>query len=469
MIDPKAGRRWHEECGLIGVFGRGDVSDLIYYGLYALQHRGQEGAGMVLHNGEKTRVLKGLGLVSETFTAEARAGIDGYVGIGHNRYATTGKATKLRNVQPILVDWKGGKLAIAHNGNLTNVAGLRGRMEQEGSIFQTTTDSEAVLHLIARSRRETLPEKVEDAVIQIEGALTCLVMDEKTLIGYRDPLGFRPLSLGLLDGMYVFASETCAFDLIGASFLRDVEPGEMIVLDGKGFVSRRVAADRPLSQCMFEQVYFSRPDSTIFGEAVNEVRRQQGRLLARRHPAVADLVFAIPDSSNSAAQGYAEEAGLPFEHGLIRNHYIGRTFIQAGHDERVDGVRVKYNPVRSILRGKRVVAVDDSIVRGTTSRKLVDLLFRAGAVEVHFRVASPPITHPCHYGIDTPTREELIANSFDVDGIRRFIGATTLGYLAIEDLQASVQAPQSYCYACWTGRYPTKVPENGTSVPFDHD
>lgn len=469
--------RCHEECGLIGIYGgtrnggsgRDDVTDLLYYGLYALQHRGQEGAGIVVHNGEKTRVLKGLGLVSETFTDEARGQMDGYLGIGHNRYATTGKATKLRNVQPILVDYKGGKLAIAHNGNLTNVQALRSRMETEGSIFQTTTDSEVVLHLIARSRRETLPERAEEALRQIEGALTCLIMDEHLLLGYRDPGGFRPLSLGLLDGMYVLASETCAFDLIGAKFIRDIDPGEMVVLNGKDVISRRVQPAPRWSQCMFEQVYFSRPDSVVFGEAVNEIRRRQGRLLARRHPVEADLVIAIPDSSNSAAHGFADEAGLPFELGLIRNHYVGRTFIQAGQSSRIDSVRVKFNPVGEILRGKRVVAVDDSIVRGTTSRKLVDLFFRAGATEVHFRVASPPITHPCYYGIDTPNRAELIANLQDVEGIRRYIGATSLGFLALEDLEESVRAPRSYCYACWTGRYPTAVPENGSSIPFDHD
>jgi amidophosphoribosyltransferase len=458
---------FHHECGLFGIYGRGDVADLIYYGLYALQHRGQEGAGMVLHNGEKTRVLKGLGLVSETFTEQARAKIDGYMGIGHNRYATTGKSTKPRNVQPILVDYKGGKLAIAHNGNLTNVAALRRAMEEEGSIFQTTTDSEVVLHLIARSQKPTLPERVEEAVAQVEGALTCLIMNEDMLIGYRDPFGFRPLTLGLLDGMYILASETCALDLIGARALRDVEPGEMVILTGKGMESRRIRPDRPHAQCMFEQVYFSRPDSVVFGQSVSRIRRMQGRLLARRHPADADLVISIPDSSNSAALGFAEESHLPFELGLIRNHYVGRTFIRAGESSRVDAVRVKFNAVSEILLDKRVVAVDDSIVRGTTSRQLVDLLFRGGAKEVHFRVASPPITHPCHYGIDTPTRAELIANREEVEGIRRFIGATSLGFLDLQDLKASVEAPHQYCYACWTGRYPTAVPENGSSRPFD--
>ncbi len=459
----------HDECGLFGIYGRGDVTDLIYYGLYALQHRGQEGAGLVVHNGRKTRVIRGLGLVNETLTEQARRSLDGYMGIGHNRYATTGKATKLRNVQPILVDYKGGKLAIAHNGNLTNIAALRARMEGEGSIFQTTTDSEVVLHLIARSRRETLADRAEEALRSVEGALTCLIMDENQIIGYRDPLGFRPLSLGSLDGAFLLASETCAFDLMGAMTIRDIEPGEMVILSEAGLESRRIVPERPQARCMFELVYFSRPDSVVFSEAVNAVRRRQGRMLARRHPAEADLVIAIPDSSNAAAQGFAEESGLPYELGLIRNHYVGRTFIQAGQSSRIDSVRVKFNPVSEILMGKRVVAVDDSIVRGTTSRQLVSLLFRAGATEVHFRIASPRITHPCHYGIDTPTRQELIANHLDVEGIRRFIGATSLGYIALEDLERSVQAPHQYCYACWTGRYPTRVPENGSSVPFDHD
>jgi amidophosphoribosyltransferase len=459
---------FREKCALFGVFGHGDVTDLIYYGLYALQHRGQQGTGIVLHNGEKTSVLKGTGLVSESLPDYKRRQLSGYMGIGHNRYATTGRPKKVRNVQPILVDYKGGKLAIAHNGNLTNVRELRARMEREGSIFQTTTDTEIVLHLIARSRRPTLPERFAEATAQVEGALTCLVMNEEMILGYRDPAGVRPLSLGYLDGMYLFASESCAFDLLGAHWIRDVEPGEMVILTREGAESRRLAADRARVQCMFELVYFSRPDSIVFGEPVNKVRRQLGRLLARRHPARADLVIAIPDSSNSAAQGFAEEAGLPFELGLIRNHYVGRTFIGSDQAARVDAVRTKFNPVRSILQGRRIIAVDDSIVRGTTSRKLVELLFKAGAVEVHFRVASPPITHPCHYGIDTPSREELIASTKEVEAIRRYIGATSLGYLTLDDLEGAVTAPRQYCYACWTGRYHTSVPETADSIPFDH-
>lgn len=462
-------RGFHEECGVFGIFGSGNVCDSIYYGLYALQHRGQEGAGIVVHNGEKTRVHRGLGLVSDVFSESIRNQMDGYMGIGHNRYATTGKATKLRNVQPILVDYKGGKLAIAHNGNLTNTVELRRSMEQEGSIFQTTTDSELVLHLIARSKKPTLPERVEEALGQVEGAITCLVMNEKMVIGARDPNGWRPLVLGHMDGAYILASESCALDILGAQTVREVEPGEMVVLDGNGVHSRMGRTGGPHSYCIFEQIYFSRPDSRVFGESVQGVRRELGRLLARRHPVEADIVISVPDSSNSAALGYAEEAGIAYEHGLIRNHYVGRTFIRPGQQSRIDGVRVKFNPVVEILKDKRVVVVDDSIVRGTTSRQLVRHIFRAGAKEVHFRLSSPPITSPCYYGIDTPRKSELIASRLETERIREYIGSTTLGYLTIEDLRAAVRAPQSYCYACFTGSYPTRVPDEADPLVFDVD
>lgn len=470
IADPRDG--FHEECGLFGILGAGgggDVVDLIYYGLYALQHRGQEGAGMVVHDGQKTHPLRGVGLVSDVMTEAARRQISGYMGIGHNRYATTGHAMKLRNVQPFLVDYRGGKLAVAHNGNLTNVRELRERMESEGSIFLTTSDTEIILHLIARSRAATLEDRFAEAVSQLEGAMSCLVMDETQILGYRDPHGFRPLSYGTLDGMHILTSESCAFDILGAKWERDVEPGEMVTISREGMRARSLNGSRPARQCMFEQVYFARPDSVVFGEAVNRVRRQLGRRLAERHPIAADVVIAIPDSSNSAAQGYAEAAGLPFEHGLIRNHYVGRTFIRPGQESRVSAVRTKFNAVRNLLEGRRVIAVDDSIVRGTTSRKLVELIRRAGAKEVHFRVASPPVTHPCHYGIDTPSRSELIASSQSVEEIRRFIGADTLAYVELEDLAATVREPNRYCYACWTGEYPTAVPEEVNSTPFDRE
>ena len=462
-------RGFHEECGLVGIYGHGSVVDMIYYGLYALQHRGQEGAGIVMHNGEKTRVRRGLGLVSDIFPDSIRSQMDGYMGIGHNRYATTGKATKLRNVQPILVDYKGGKLAISHNGNLTNSVGLRGRMEQDGSIFQTTTDSEIVLHLIARSHRPALPDRVLEAVDQVEGAMTCLVMNERMIIGYRDPRGFRPLALGSLDGMHILVSESCALDILGAQVIREIEPGEMVILDANGLRSRMHRVGEQHSYCMFEQIYFSRPDSHVYGESVQEVRRELGRLLARRHPVAADIVVSVPDSSNSAALGYAEESKIPYDHGLIRNHYVGRTFIRPGQRSRIDAVRVKFNPVGRILRDRRVVLVDDSIVRGTTSRQLVRLLLRAGAREVHFRVSSPPIANPCYYGIDTPRRAELIANRLGVEQIRAYIGATSLGYLTADDLKSAVGAPHAYCLACFTGSYPTPVPEEANTLVFDVD
>jgi amidophosphoribosyltransferase len=460
---------FHEECGLVAVYGHGNVADLIYYGLYALQHRGQEGAGIVVHDGEKTRVHRGLGLVSDVFPDSVRHHLGGYLGIGHNRYATTGKATKLRNVQPLLVDYKGGKLSVAHNGNLTNAIELRRAMEAAGSIFQTSTDTEIILHLIARSQAPTLPDRVREAVGQVEGALSLLVMNEKQVIGYRDPHGFRPLALGTFDGMHILASESCAFDILGARAVREIEPGEMVVITSAGVTSHKLGRAERLSQCMFEQIYFSRPDSTVFGESVNHVRRELGRLLARRHPVSADVVIAVPDSSNSAALGFAEESGLPFELGLIRNHYVGRTFIRPGQQSRIDAVRVKFNPVLEILSGRRVVVVDDSIVRGTTSRQLVGLIFRGGAKEVHFRVSSPPILNPCHYGIDTPRKRELIGSRLSVEEIRDFIGATSLGYLTTEDLKAAVSAPESYCLACFTGDYPTPVPVEGDPLVFDVD
>ena len=457
---------FQEKCGIFGVFGTGEVADLIYYGLYALQHRGQQGAGMVVYDGERTNVLKGLGLVSDSFPPEQRKNLRGHMGIGHNRYATTGRSTRLRNVQPILVNYRDGKLAIAHNGNLTNVREIREAMEREGSIFQTTTDTEIVLHLIARSRADSLPDRFADAVSRLEGALTCLVMNEEMILGYRDPLGVRPLSIGYLDGMYLLASESCAFDLMGAQWIRDVDPGEMVVLSRDGLESRRVAHSTKRAQCMFELVYFSRPDSIIFGEPVNEARRNLGRRLAQRHPVPADLVIAIPDSSNSAAQGYAEEAELPFEMGLIRNHYVGRTFIRPGQAARVDAVRTKFNPVRSLIQGKRVVAVDDSIVRGTTSRSLVELLFKAGAREVHFRVSSPPVKFPCHYGIDTPSEEELIANQNEVESIRAYIGATTLGYLELEDLENLGHRPDALLLRLLDGGLPDPGAAKGELVSF---
>ncbi len=451
-------------CGLVGAVAvdRSNVVDDVYLALYSLQHRGQEGAGIVSRSATKTRVHRGLGLVSEVFSAKAREYLAGFMAIGHNRYATAGRATKLRNVQPILVDYKGGKLAIAHNGTLVNATELRRSMEQAGSIFQTTTDSETILHLAARSQRPTMVDRLIEALSLVEGAATILAMNEQMLVGYRDPMGFRPLVFGRSERLLMLASETCAFDIVGVEPVREIQPGEMAVIADGEVTFKQVFRPGRLRQCIFEHIYFSRPDSHVFGESVNRIRRALGRALARRHPAEADIVISVPDSSNSAALGYAEESGIPLEHGLIRNHYVGRTFIQPESRLRTDSVKIKFNPVREVLDGKRVVVVDDSIVRGTTSRKLVELLRRGGAREVHFRVSSPPIRHPCFYGIDTPTWDELIASHKSVEEIRDFMGATSLGYLTQEDLLSCVSRPGDYCLACFNGLYPTRIP-----APFE--
>lgn len=456
-----------DKCGLMGAYALdgSNVAEAVYLGLYALQHRGQAGAGIVSRSPSKTRVHRGLGLVTEVFPPKAREYLAGSMAIGHNRYATLGRATKLRNVQPLLVDYQGGKLAIGHNGTLVNAEKLRREMEALGSIFQTTTDSEIVLHLAARSSANDVVDRVADALRQVEGAMTALLMDEETLMGYRDPLGFRPLVLGRTDRWLVLASETCALDILGAEYLGDAQPGELIVIRGGQLSRKQIMPPQPLRQCIFEHIYFARPDSHVFGESVASVRRALGAALARRHPVEADLVIAVPDSSNPAALGYAEESGIRFDLGLIRNHYVGRTFIQAS--DRGSAVRVKFNVMREVLAGRRVVVVDDSIVRGTTSRQLVQLLFKGGASEVHLRVASPPIVNPCFYGIDTPTWTELIASQRSVEEIRDFIGATSLGYLTTEDLLACVSRPEDYCLACFTGAYPTDIPAAPNHTLFD--
>jgi amidophosphoribosyltransferase len=449
-----------EECGVVGVYGRLPAAPRLYLGLNSLQHRGQEGAGIAVSDGEHMRSHKGIGLVNDVLTEPVVASLPGAFGIGHNRYSTTGASARPENVQPIVVDCRHGRLAVAHNGNLTNARELRRRMEEEGSIFQTTSDSEIVLHLIARSRRGSMLERAREALAAVRGACTVLLMSEKEILGYRDPFGFRPLCLGRLPDGYVLASETCALDIMGAELVREIEPGEMVLLDASGVHGVPPSpgeADHPKAQCVFEQIYFSRPDSVVFGESVDRVRRRLGHELAREHPAAADMVIAVPDSSNSAGLGFAEESGIPFELGLIRNHYIGRTFIAPVQNQRDGGVKVKYNPVAAVLRGKRIVVVDDSIVRGTTSRLLVRMLFSAGAREVHFRVSSPPMTGPCFYGIDTPKRSELIASQLSVPEIGEYLGVTSLGYLSLDGLRRAVAAPERFCYACFSGEYPVPV------------
>ncbi|MFH0778694.1 MAG: amidophosphoribosyltransferase [Candidatus Eisenbacteria bacterium] len=447
-----SGDSLREECGLFGVHGAERAAELIFLGLYALQHRGQESAGIVSSDGKSVCGYKGLGLVSDVLTAETLRSLPGHIAIGHNRYSTTGSTT-LENAQPLLATYRGGKLAVAHNGNLVNACELRAGMEAAGSIFQTTMDSEIMVHLIARSKAVTLEDRITEALSEVMGAYALILMDETRLIGMCDPAGIRPLCIGKLASGYCLASETCAFDIIGARYVRPVEPGEMVIIKEGEIRGVRAFEGKRQAHCIFELIYFSRPDSIVFGESVDRVRRSLGRRLAGEAPAEADIVISVPDSSNSAALGYAEASGLPYELGLIRNHYVGRTFIDPVQRVRDQAVKVKFNPVMGILKGKRVVVVDDSIVRGTTSRKLVRLIRKAGANEVHFRVGSPPIKYSCFYGIDTPSREELIASTHPVEAIAEFLGVDTLSYLSIDGLRSCVGRPDDYCYACFDGSY----------------
>jgi amidophosphoribosyltransferase len=457
---PEAADELHEECGVFGIFGHPDAAKLTFYGLYALQHRGQESAGIAAADGHTLRAHRGMGLVAEVFAAHELATLPGHLAIGHNRYSTYGHVN-LVNAQPLVVNCRSGVLAVAHNGNLVNAGLLRRSMEAEGSIFQSTSDTEVVLHLAARSRAKDLAGMLEDAVRAVHGAGSFLFATENTLVAYRDPHGFRPLALGRLEDAVVVASETCAFDLIDAEYVRDIEPGEMLIVDASGTRSRRVAPPAARHQCIFEHVYFARPDSRVFGENVDRARRRCGKQLAREHPVDADIVISVPDSSNTAAMGYAQIAALKYEIGLIRNHYVGRTFINPEPGMRSFGVRVKFNPVSGVLRGRRVVLVDDSIVRGTTMRKLVKMVRQAGATEVHLRIASPPVAWPCFYGIDTPSRSELLASRESVEEMRDSLGVDSLGFLSLDGLRACVEDPQNYCSACFDGRYPVDPFEGG--------
>ncbi len=448
----------HEECGVIGIWAPGmPVSTLTYYGLIALQHRGQESAGIVVADGEDLAVRKGMGLVSDVFSTSDLAELKGRGAIGHVRYSTTG-ASLLDNCQPVVVRYKGGALALAHNGNLVNAQELRMELEQEGSIFQSTIDSEVVAHLIARSHHRQLEAAVIESCQRVMGGYALVFITPQKLLAIRDPHGIRPLSLGRLDDRWVVASETCAFDTIGARFVRDIQPGEMVVIDDHGLRTyQAIPAGRP-SLCAFEYIYFARPDSDIQGVNVHAIRKQLGRLLAKEAPVEADLVTGVPDSSISAAIGYAEQAGIPYEMGLIKNRYIGRTFIQPSQAVRQTGVKLKLNPVRKLVEGKRVVLVDDSIVRGTTTRHIVNLLREAGAREVHVRISSPPYRHSCYFGIDTSSASELIAVSRTVEGIRELTGADSLHYLGIESLEATLsERGVSLCLACFNGDYPVKI------------
>ena len=457
--------KFREECGVVAVYQHPEAETLAYLGLHSLQHRGQESAGIVSSDGMALHIHKAMGLVADIFTEKKLSRIRGTLAIGHTRYSTTGDSALL-NAQPILVQSNKGQIALAHNGNLTNAQEIRARMEANGSIFQTSSDTEVIVHLIAQSREHTLPEAIADALRQVEGAYSLVMISPDRIFAARDPRGFRPLAMGRISAQgdraqdtIVFASETCAFDLIGATYERQVRPGELVIVGPEGTASLFFAPAMRQSSCIFEHVYFSRPDSRVFGRSVQESREELGRELAREAPADADLVVPVPDSGVTAAIGYAAESGIPVRFGLIRNHYVGRTFIEPQQSVRDFGVRLKLNPVRSLLEGKRVVLIDDSIVRGTTSRKIVRMIRTAGAKEVHMRISCPPTISPCFYGVDTPRRKELIAANKSIEEIRQYIGADSLAYLSIEGLKkACCDGDQTtYCTACYTGRYPTNL------------
>src|SRR5687768_766205 len=452
--------KFKDECGVFGIFGHPEAANLTYLGLYALQHRGQESAGIASSDGVQIRHRKAMGYVNEAFDADSLAKLPGTLAIGHVRYSTAGES-KVSNAQPIVVDSIHGQFAIGHNGNLVNAGEVRDALVRDGAIFQTNSDTEVVVHLFARSREATTDNAIVDAIGQVRGAFSFVMMTKDRLIGVRDPHGFRPLAIGRLGDAWVICSETCALDLIGATYERDVEPGEVVVVSAAGLKSIKPFAQAPHSQCVFEHVYFARPDSYVFGESVNEVRTGLGRRLAKESPVVADVVVPIPDSGVCAAVGFAEASGIPMRMGLIRNHYVGRTFIQPQQSIRHFGVKVKLNPVRSIIEGKRVVLVDDSIVRGTTSRKIVRMIRSAGAREVHMRISCPPTVSPCFYGVDTPRRAELIGATHTLEEIRKYLDADSLAYLSLDGLTESVNEGKSrYCTSCYTGVYPIAFPRD---------
>ena len=452
--------RFHEECGVFGVFGHPDAAALAALGLHALQHRGQEAAGIVAYDGEQFNAHRGMGLVSDNFSSkDVISRLKGAAAIGHVRYATTGEVA-MRNVQPLFADFEFGGLAICHNGNLTNSYQLRKQLVRRGSLFQSTSDTEVIVHLIATSLKGTVVDRLVDGLRQVEGAYSLVALSQDSIIGLRDPLGVRPLVIGRLADAWIVTSETCALDIIGADFVRDVEPGEIVIIDGEGLHSVKPFARKAERFCIFEYIYFARPDSIIEGHSVYESRKRIGQELARESHVDADIVVPVPDSGVPAALGYAHESGIPFELGIIRNHYVGRTFIEPTDQIRHLGVRLKHNANRADLIGKRVILVDDSIVRGTTSTKIVDMVRNAGAREVHMRISSPPTTHPCFYGIATPDRDQLLAARYDVDAMARLIGVDSLAFISIDGLYRAMREPgrdakaPRFCDACFTGDYP---------------
>jgi amidophosphoribosyltransferase len=453
----------HEECGVFGIYGHPEASKMAYLGLYALQHRGQESAGIAAWDGQRLVAFRAMGYVADAFTETELARLAGPLAVGHVRYSTAG-ASKLVNAQPILIDCAHGQIALCHNGNLVNADNLREDLVRDGAIFQTSSDSEVILHLYARSKAVLPEDALVESLAQIQGAFSLVIATPDRLIAVRDPHGFRPLALGRLGDATVVASETCAMDLIGATWVRDVDPGEIVVVGPSGLRSIRPFPPAVQAHCIFEHVYFARPDSYVFGESVNEVRTRFGQVLARESNVPADVVVPVPDSGVCAATGFAEETGIPLRMGLIRNHYVGRTFIEPQQSIRHFGVKVKLNPVRSILDGRRVVLVDDSIVRGTTSRKIVRMIKAAGASEVHVRISCPPTISPCFYGVDTPRRSELIAATHSLEEIRKYLDADSLKYLSLEGMLAAVNSHRTvYCTACYTGQYPVAFPRNHPS------
>ena len=452
--------KFKDECGVFGIAGHPDAANLTYLGLYALQHRGQESAGIASSDGKRVSLSRAMGYVADCFDEEKLNELSGSLAIGHVRYSTAGESN-LVNAQPILIDCSHGEISLCHNGNIVNATELRQQLVREGSIFQTSSDTEVILHLYARSQAAAAEDAIIESVSQIRGAFSIVMLTKDKLIAVRDPHGFRPLAVGRLGDATVVCSETCALDLIGATYIRDVEPGEVLVISKSGMRSYKPFAEASPAHCIFEHVYFARPDSYVFGQSVNEVRTELGRELAREAAVDADVVVPIPDSGVCAALGYAEESGVPFKMGLIRNHYVGRTFINPQQAIRHFKVKVKLNPVKSLLEGKRVLLIDDSIIRGTTSQKIVRMIRAAGASEVHMRISCPPTISPCYYGIDTPRRSELIGSSKSVEDIREFLNADSLSYLSLEGMLSSVGLrARSYCTSCFTGKYPVEIPRD---------
>ncbi|MCH2390897.1 MAG: amidophosphoribosyltransferase [Nitrospinales bacterium] len=449
--------KFHDECGVVGVYGHPDAANLVYLGLYALQHRGQESAGIAASSNGKMHLEVGMGLVADVFSDVRLKKLPGNIAVGHNRYSTTG-VSRVKNAQPCLIEYSGGTMAMGHNGNLVNASEIRKELGVAGAIFQSTNDSEVIVHLMAQSRRNSFVDRAVAALSQVKGAYSIVLMSENELVAARDPQGFRPLCLGKLDGAYIVASESCVMDLVEAEFIREIEPGELILINQFGVKSFHPFQKASTKQCVFEHIYFSRPDSYLFGHSVYSTRKLMGKALAREKPVEADVVVPVPDSGVISAMGYSEEAKIPFQMGLIRNHYVGRTFIEPQSQIRNFGVKIKLNAVKPVIEGKRVIIIDDSIVRGTTSKKIVRMLREVGAREVHVRISSPPTTHSCFYGIDTPTKGELIASNMDIDQTCKYLGADSLHYISLEKmLEIFGEQKDDFCAACFDGRYPVDV------------